>query len=116
MLLGGFDGLHVGHKQLVARAKTFGLPVGIMTISHGKNENGLFTVEERESIFRAAGIDFVFELPFAEIKELCPAEFIALLERECSPQAFVCGDDFRFGKNAVGNAQNLKTTAQVCVE
>jgi FAD synthase len=63
MLLGGFDGLHVGHRLLVARAQESGLHVGIMTIVGGK-ERALFTFEEREEIFKNEGIDFAFELPF----------------------------------------------------
>lgn len=116
MLLGGFDGLHVGHKQLVARAKAYRLPIGIMTIFHGKSEQGLFTSFERERIFKNAGIDFVIELPFADIKNLSPEEFIQLLMSKCNVKAFVCGDDFRFGKNAVGNAESIKRAVQVCVE
>lgn len=116
MLLGGFDGLHAGHKKLVERAKGFGLPIGIMTIVGGKDEKGLFTIKEREEIFKRAGVDFAFELPFSEIKDLTPQEFSELLQNEFHPTAFVCGDDFRFGKNACGSAQMLKQAGQVRVE
>ena len=116
MLLGGFDGLHVGHKQLVARAKTYNLPIGIMTIFRGKSEQGLFTFLERERIFLQAGIDFVIELPFEQIKDLSPEQFIKLLMTECNVKAFICGDDFRFGKNAAGNAETIKRAVQVCIE
>lgn len=116
MLLGGFDGLHVGHKQLVARAKTYNLPIGIMTIFRGKSEQGLFTFLERERTFLQAGIDFVIELPFEQIKDLSPEQFIKLLMTECNVKAFICGDDFRFGKNVAGNAETIKRAVQVCVE
>ena len=116
MLLGGFDGLHLGHKRLVKRAKEFDLSIGIMTIAQGKGAHSLFTFEERESIFQNAGIDFVFELPFAEIKDLSPKAFATLLQSEFSPKVFICGDDFRFGKNAAGGAETLKHATQVCVE
>ena len=116
MLLGGFDGLHAGHKKLVERAKSFSLPIGIMTIVGGKEEKSLFTLQEREEIFKSAGVDFAFELPFQEIKNLSPDEFSNLLVEEFNPTAFVCGDDFRFGKNACGSAQMLKQTGQVRVE
>ena len=102
MLLGGFDGLHVGHKKLLARAKTYGLPIGIMTISGGKGERNLFTEQEREYIFFKNGIDFSFVLPFAEIKDMSPSQFVALLQTQFHVQAFVCGTDFRFGKGACG--------------
>ncbi|MBQ7323730.1 MAG: bifunctional riboflavin kinase/FAD synthetase [Clostridia bacterium] len=116
ILLGGFDGLHVGHRQLLARAKESGLPVGVMTMSGVKQENSLFTFAEREKIFQSAGVDFTFELSFDEVKDLTPVEFLQLLESAFSPKCFVCGSDFRFGKNAEGNAQNIKEATQVCVD
>lgn len=116
MLLGGFDGLHVGHRKLLARAKESGLPVGLMTIVGVKEENSLFTFAEREDIFKRAGADFVFELPFAEIKDLSPERFLQLLEEEFSPKLFVCGEDFRFGAKAVGTPKMIKEYTQVCVE
>lgn len=116
LLLGGFDGLHVGHRRLLSRAKEYGLPVGLMTIVGGKGGEGLFTAKEREQIFRAAGVDFVFELVFAEIRELSPVQFLEMLNREFAPVAFVAGEDFRFGKNAAGSVDTLKTSTQVRVE
>lgn len=116
MLLGGFDGLHVGHKKLTEHAKSFGLPVGAMTIVGGKDGTGLFTAEERRDIFYRAGVQFLFELPFAEIKDITPTAFAALLEEKFSPVAFVCGDDFRFGKMAQGTSETLKQATRVRVE
>ncbi len=116
MLLGGFDGLHAGHRKLLDRAKESGLAVGVMTIVGGKQGESLFTFPEREEIFLSAGADFVFELPFEEIKDLSPKDFLALLEREFSPKLFVCGEDFRFGAGAVGTPQTLKESTQVRVE
>ena len=117
MLLGGFDGLHVGHRRLFERAKTLDLPVGVMSIVGGKGEKSLFTGEERARIFSRLGVDFCFILPFEEIKSLSPQEFIGLLKRECNVAAFVCGEDFRFGAGAKGGAQTLRTQEeQVYVE
>lgn len=116
MLLGGFDGLHLGHRQLLSRAKESGLPVGIMTIVGAKGQKNLFTFAERERIFKTSGADFVFELPFAEIKDLSADDFIRLLQTEFSPRVFVCGEDFRFGAGAKGNAEILKAMDTVRVE
>ena len=79
VLLGGFDGLHVGHRRLLACAKTSGLSVGMITIIGGKEENSLFTFEERKEIFKSEGVDCVMELPFVEIKDLSPVEFLSIL-------------------------------------
>ena len=88
MLLGGFDGLHLGHRLLLTRAKQSGLPIGIMTIVGGKSQS-VFTFFEREEIFANLGVDFVFELPFSDIKELSPNEFLTLLEREFAPKLYI---------------------------
>lgn len=116
MLLGGFDGLHVGHRQLLARAKEYGLPVGVMSIVGGK-DGSLFTLSERERIFAASGVDFAVELPFLEIKGLSATEFVQKLEEQFAPVAFVCGEDFRFGRGAEGSAHALQemTSAKVDV-
>lgn len=116
MLLGGFDGLHAGHKKLLSRALSFSLPVGIMTIVGGKEGDSLFTLAEREEIFREAGIDFVFELPFEEIKGRSPGDFSKLLQENFCVKAFVCGDDFRFGYKAQGTPETLKQATRVRVE
>ena len=117
ILLGGFDGLHVGHRKLLARAKEYRLPVGVMTIVGGKSGGSLFTLREREKVFENAGVDFVFELPFGEIREMSPEQFVKALETQFEPTAFVCGEDFRFGKSALGTPERLRllTKAQVDV-
>ncbi|MBR2340792.1 MAG: riboflavin biosynthesis protein RibF [Clostridia bacterium] len=108
ILLGGFDGLHLGHKRLVARAKAFGLPIGIMTIDDCKATGNLFNAVEREEIFAKEGIDFVLEMSFAKIKDLSPEKFIELLKKDRTVKTFVCGTDFRFGAGAKGNASTIR--------
>ncbi len=115
MLLGGFDGLHLGHRQLLATAKKSGLPVGLMTIV-GSKDKSIYTAREREDVFFRAGVDFLFELPFSEIKDLSAGDFVRLLIEEFSPSLFVCGEDFRFGAKAAGTPRDLKEGGQVRVE
>lgn len=116
LLLGGFDGLHLGHRYLLSRAKQSGLPVGIMTIFGGKDTQSLFTESERRDIFLRNGVDFVFELPFSEIKALSPEEFLKILQEKFLIKRFICGEDFRFGLKAAGTPAYIKEWGQVCVE
>lgn len=116
MLLGGFDGLHIGHKALFSRAKSYQKTVGVMSIVGAKGDKNLYSFLEREHIFRNEGADFVFELNFEEIKQLSPDAFIALLKENFNPSRFVCGTDFRFGYKAQGDVQTLKECGQVCVD
>ena len=114
LLLGGFDGMHIGHCRLLQRAKTFGLPVGVMSIVGGKGES-LFTSKERELWLSSLGGDFLFEFDFEAIRDLSAKEFLEMLESYFSPGAYVCGDDFRFGKGAEGDASFLKENVRVPV-
>ena len=114
LVLGGFDGLHLGHSRLIARAKEQGTSVGVMTIV-GVKGNVLFTLEERIEIFRAAGVDFVVPFEFADICEKSAEEFLAELEEAFAPVSYVCGADFRFGKGALGDADSIAKISKVPV-
>ena len=97
-------------------AKSSGLPIGVMTIVGAKQENALFTLQEREEIFKNFGADFVFELLFSEIKNLSPKAFLERLEEELAPALFICGEDFRFGAGAIGTSKNMQDYTHVFVE
>lgn len=115
-LLGGFDGIHVGHKKLIDRAKSFSLPIGIITISGIKTPSVLFDLSEREEIFEKLGISFVLEAEFSDdFKNISADDFIKkILSRFCV-KAFICGKDFRFGRGADGTPEFLKERSCVPV-
>ena len=111
LLLGGFDGLHIGHRALLGEAKRTGLPVCITTILGGKSGT-LFTEEERTHIFEQAGIDSVLEIVFTnDFKAISAEDFLALLFRKIQAKAIFCGEDFRFGCGALGTPELLKKLA-----
>lgn len=112
LLVGGFDGLHAGHETLLAHAKRYALPVGVMSITGGKGEP-LFTQTEREEIFARAGVDFCFFLSFDKIKDMTADEFCEFLTSEFCVRAFVCGEDFKFGKSAQGTPELLRKTTGI---
>ena len=70
LLLGYFDGVHVGHRRLISRAKeeaaARGLCVGIMTFYGGKSGRQIFDFSERLYLFESLGIDFVYAARFDE--------------------------------------------------
>ncbi len=115
VLLGGFDGAHIGHASLFAAAKNYGLPVGVMTILGGKGKS-LFTPAERQEIFTSLGADFVLQMRFHEIQTLSPKQFLDGLMDKLQIQAFVCGTDFRFGFQASGDVEFLKAYTHGRVE
>ncbi len=116
LLLGGFDGLHLGHRVLLERAKRIGLPVGITTILGGKGK-ALFTGEERKFLFERAGIAFSVEIPFTEeVKNMPASEFLGALFGALDVRLAVCGEDYRFGKGAEGTTAMLQALAPCPVE
>ena len=111
LLMGGFDGLHTGHRALLKAAKDAGLPVCITTIL-GLKSGALFTKEERKYIFKQAGIDDVFEYSFTEeFKNLSAEGFLEMLFQKIRAKAVFCGEDFRFGQGALGTPELLKKLA-----
>lgn len=112
LLLGGFDGFHLGHGALLNAAKKTGLPVGLTAISGGKTGSDIFTLSEREVIFERAGFSFVWEIEFTkEFKNTSAEEFLHGLFERIPAKAVFCGEDFRFGKGACGTPELLKEFA-----
>lgn len=118
--LGKFDGVHRGHKKLLAEVRRLSMEnhwrAGVFTftvspqVSMGtRKAKMLMTNREKEEYLRDLGIDLLVECPFTEeIRSMEPDRFIreVLLERlQC--RAVVAGTDFRFGKDRKGDADYL---------
>lgn len=111
LLLGGFDGLHAGHRVLLSEAKRSGLPVAVTTMFGGKGKS-LFTREERRFLFQRAGILNVLEIELTEaVRETPPEVFLKDVFSGIVAGLAVCGEDFRFGKDAAGTPGLLKKLA-----
>lgn len=111
--IGNFDGVHPGHRRLfdICReiADNHGCPVAALTFEGLEKDGGrLFTPDDRDMYLRDAGADVVRSEDFSRIKNMTPVEFVEdYLVGRLSPAAVVCGEDFRFGKGAAGDAAML---------
>lgn len=114
--IGNFDGVHIGHAALVARAKSIATKTGArviamvfhphpMSILHPESAPAtLTTIEHRAELLHAVGADEVVQLhPTPEVLGLAPAAFIDGVVRQYAPCAIVEGPDFRFGKGRAGD-------------
>ncbi len=111
LVLGGFDGLHLGHRMLLKAAQETGLCVLLTSLIGGK-EGMLFTEEERSYIFERAGVDCALYFDFGEELKNTPADrFLGELLAHTAAEHIFCGSDFRFGKGALGTPEFLKTHA-----
>ncbi|MBE6708309.1 MAG: riboflavin biosynthesis protein RibF [Ruminococcaceae bacterium] len=112
--IGNFDGVHPGHRRLFDIcgdiAKKRGCAVLALTFDGLEKDGGrLFTPEDRDMYLREAGADFVCSVRFSDIRDMTPEEFCDnYLMGQLSPSAVVCGENFRFGKGAAGDAAMLE--------
>lgn len=64
--------------------------------------------DEKLSRIKALGVEKVFSYDFGELKTLSPEEFVRdILCKRFGAEYVVCGEDFRFGRGAQGNADTL---------
>lgn len=112
LLLGGFDGLHAGHMSLLAAAKRTGLPVVLTSMFGGKGKQ-LFTRGERRFIFAKAGVFAVCEAELGDgLRAMSAEAFAEKIFSSIEARAVFCGEDFRFGKDALGTPELLKRYAK----
>ncbi len=117
LCLGNFDGVHKAHAVLVHAAVQLADKLGAVpgafcfTRPSGDylQENApphLASTHERLTQLFAAGAQMALVTYFPAMRELSTEQFLDYLERQ-GCVGVVCGDDFRFGKRAAGNAQAL---------
>ena len=112
--LGFFDGVHLGHRSLLARTRELadeqGAVACALTFDRSPGKSGLLTtLPERTRLLQSLGqMDEVLALPFDEELKSTPWDVFAdrLLCRY-DAQALVCGWDYRFGAEAAGTAELL---------
>lgn len=115
--LGFFDGCHLGHRALLSAAKEEahrrGLPCGVFTFSESGMKPGtplLYSEEDRLAALAEEGIDQIFLSDFSSLRHLSPQEFVEkILVEKCRCELALCGESFRFGAGAAGNAHDLTT-------
>ncbi len=120
--LGNFDGIHKGHLEIIAKAKSVAgntKKTGIITFEPPPvsifNKNGIFfltTKQEKERLLNNLNVDFVFYFKFDwQFAEKTPEEFVDLLYKIVKPSTIIVGENFHFGKGRKGSAKLLKDIA-----
>ena len=120
--VGNFDGVHLGHQHVVARAREVAhelgdLPVVAVTfdphpIAVLRPEHApptLTTLDVRAELLAAAGVDDLLVVPFSrEIAAWPPERFVTdILVGALHARAVVVGANFRFGARAAGDLATL---------
>lgn len=117
--LGFFDGVHIGHQELinslVKTAKENNLQSVLVTFEKSPAEKFVGKVEyistnsEKENILETLGVDYLFELEFDE--ELMNLSAQDYLEKKIveylNPKYIFTGFNHTFGKNKLGTPEML---------
>ncbi len=117
--LGTFDGLHLGHKEVLFETKDGnGQPSALLFTEHpqavvkGQAPPALFTEEARDALLTAWGIE-PLSVSFKEIYTLSPEDFFyEILLKRFGACALSCGEDYTFGKKKTGNTEVLKALCE----
>lgn len=107
LAVGFFDGVHLGHQAILKGADaalTFrNHPLTVLAPE--KAPRLIMTPEERVAAIRACGVKHVEVLEFTqELAEMPVEEFV---RRYLQGKKVCCGENWRFGKGGIGNAELL---------
>lgn len=117
--VGKFDGLHVGHRELLGRIieqRDRGLAPCVFTfdpspavffgLSDGKE---LMTREEKRRAFQKLGVEYLVEFPLTEESAAIPPELFIeeMLVKRLKCRYVAAGEDVSFGSRGAGDAALL---------
>jgi len=122
MAMGFFDGVHLGHRRVIARAKQIAmanhLQLAVMTffphpkevLSRGEIKMDYLTpIGVKEEIFAELGVDKLYIVKFDEIFALVsPKEFIHKYVVGLNVVHVVAGFDFTYGCKGLGDMNTIE--------
>ncbi len=125
--LGSYDGVHLGHKQILARLRERKRELGLdrsllitfhphpqeVLRRHGAPVELLTTIEERIELIEKEGIDEMLIIKFTqEFSQTSYLDFFReTIAKQLGTRAMVLGFNHAFGKNREGDAAHLKKIA-----
>ncbi len=111
--LGCFDGVHMGHRILIETAKInfLGYTPAIWTFSEPLCKPFVENIPERLSLCGRLGVETAICEDFESVRDMTPRQFVLHLHEHFGVRHFICGKDFRFGKDREGDAQLLQKLA-----
>lgn len=112
LAFGTFDGVHIGHRRVLE------LPDGCHKVAvifrqspkslmNGSRE-AVMTYKDKCRVIKNIGIDEIFTLDFAAVRDISPADFLKMIYKKFSPAVISCGFNYRFGKGAEGDTVLLE--------
>ena len=122
LALGFFDGLHLGHQEVIRKAKEIsqeqGLNLAVLTFNHTPkliyqkihpwHYTYLTILERKQELMAALGVDILYVAEFTwDLGHLLPQEFVDSYIVGLKAQAVVAGFDYTYGPKEIANMQTL---------
>lgn len=122
LVIGIFDGMHIGHRAIFAQARQqareLGVPLVAVTFERDPDEifrvddptfGKLLSNSERLAMIAEEAEGGALVLPASrEVFSMPPMDFLDFLGSVVRPRAIFTGSDFRFGCKASGTAEDLE--------
>ena len=118
LILGFFDGVHAGHREViksaVSYAKTNSAKTALLTFKNSPAEyfkkpfNYIFPREYSYKLLSELGVDYIIEKDFEDLVNISAHEFLESLIKTYSPISISTGFNHTFGKNRQGNPNFLE--------
>ena len=118
VVIGGFNAVHKGHAKLIALASEIAESNNLKTVVFTFDENlelhkksfSFLNEQKRRELLLKLGADEVYVQKFNKsFMSLSPESFVSdILVKKLAAAAVVVGENFRFGKNASGDAGTLR--------
>ena len=121
LTLGNFDGVHLGHQQLInhliEQGKKLNLPTAVMLFEPQPLEffskrapTRLTSFKEKVRLIEKLGIDYIIAVPFTQtFANMSANAFIQdWLINKLNAKYIVIGDDFQFGRDRKGDINLLQ--------
>ncbi len=112
--LGVFDGVHLGHRRVLAQAVSKGscnvvtFAAETMPEKQGHSLRYIYHDEQKRRLLLTCGADAVLALPFGEIRALDGETFCREILRDLiGVEWVVCGETYRFGRKAAWGTHDL---------
>jgi riboflavin kinase/FMN adenylyltransferase len=113
--MGTFDGVHLGHRAVVAAALDAGPTPTVVTFDPhprlvlGNQVELLSTLDRRLELLADAGVEETLVVEFtSELAALTPEQFARDHLEEIGTEIVVAGTDFRFGRQRLGDLALLE--------
>jgi len=122
LTIGNFDGVHVGHQRILARARSLAEAAGATAVAMtfepppdlvlrpADPPQRILPAEQKLRLLRAAGAEAVVVARADDaLLSMRPAEFIEhVIVRRFAPRHVVEGPNFRFGRRRSGTVETLR--------